>query len=229
VIYSTLFRRRADGLAPLNGVDEDTALMLQRSADEVTGATGWGAALPPHVPIATGAEVRLDFGPRWVDGWHALPETTGTVADLTTAGVAPTSVRVTTFRFSGAQEGGSPDNALGLPGDVSRDTLWVGSFDGHAAALDREARIVVRGLPPGRHRVELFASRDGTDSGRGRLTRYRVGARHADLEVANNTADLATFDDVEPDPRGEVVIRVSVSPEGAARFAYAGALRITRR
>jgi hypothetical protein len=76
--------------------------------------------------------------------------------------------------------------------------------------------------------VELFASRDGTDSGRGRLTRYRIGERHVDLEVANNTSEVATFDDVEPDGRGEIAIRVSVSPAGTARFAYAGVLRVTR-
>ncbi|HJL19937.1 MAG TPA: hypothetical protein RMH99_30010 [Sandaracinaceae bacterium LLY-WYZ-13_1] len=229
VIYGTLFRRRADGLVPLNGVDEDTAGRLQGTADEVTGASGFGAVLPPFAPVASGDAVRVDLGPRWVVGWSPLHETTGTIVDLTTAGGAASTARVTAWGFSGTQEGGSPDNGLGLPGDVSRDTLWLGSFDGHAAALDREARLVVRGLPEGRYRVELFASRTGTDGGRGRLTRYRIGPDAVDLEVANNTADVAVFDDVRPDPRGEIVVRVGVSPDGSARFAYAGALRVTRR
>jgi hypothetical protein len=228
VLYSTLFRRRADGLVPLHGVDEDTAALLQGTADETTGAAGFGAVLPPYRPLAIGAALRVDLGPRWVDGWPAVVAPVGTAFDLATVDGAPSSVRVTAWGFSGVQEGGRADNDLGVPGDVSRDTLWVGSFDGHAAALGLEARLVVRGLPPGRHRVELFASREGTDSGRGRLTRYRIGERHVDLEVANNTRDVATFDDVRPDGRGEIVIRVSVSPAGAARFAYAGFLRVTR-
>ena len=87
---------------------------------------------------------------------------------------------------------------------------------------------MVRGLPAGAYRLELFASRAGDDSGRGRLTRYRVDERFVDLEVADNRGTVARLEDVRPDARGELVVRIGVSPDGAARFAYAGVLRVVR-
>jgi len=227
VIYSTLYHRRADGLIPL-GVDEATASELQASADAVTGAEGYGAVLGTPRAIAAGSVVRVDVGPLWVDGWTPLDQLRGTVGPIATSEGLETSVIATAWGFSGVQEGGLADNTLGLPGDVSRDSLWVGTFDGHAAALGMEARVVVRGLEEGPYRIELFASRSGTDGGRGRLTRYRIGGVIRDLDVADNTSRTAVFEPVAPDERGEVVIRIAVSPEGGARFAYLGALRLTR-
>ncbi len=228
VIYSTIFRRRADGLVPLHGLDEATARLLQASADATTGFTRYGPLRGPPLPVEDGDGVRVDLGPLWVDGWSPLLATRTTAGPLGTVGGRDTTARVTAWGFTGVQEGGLSDNALGLEGDVSRDSLWIGSFDGHAAALGMEARVVVRGLPAGRYRVELFASRTGTDSGNGRLTRYRIGGRHVDLEVADNAGELARFEGVSPDERGEILIRVGVSPEGSARFAYVGALWVTR-
>lgn len=227
VIYSTIYHRRADGLIPL-GVDEATAAELQASADAVTGAEGYGAVFERPRAIAAGSVVRVDVGPLWVDGWTPLDPLRGTVGPIATTEGRATSVIATAWGFSGRQEGGLAENTLGLPGDVSRDSLWVGTFDGHAAALGMEARVVLRGLDGGPHRIELFASRSGTDEGRGRLTRYRIGSETRDLDVADNTSRMALFEAITPDARGEVVIRIGVSPAGAARFAYLGALRITR-
>ncbi len=228
VIYSTIYRRRADGLVPLGALDDATALELQQSADAVTHADGFGAVRGAPLPIASGDAVRFDLGPRWIDGWPALVAAQGTIGPSATRAGASSSVLATAWGFSGVQEGGSATNALGLPGDVSRDTLWVGTFDGHAAALGLEARVVIRGLDAGPHRIELFASRDGADGTSGRLTRYRIGDQTRDLDVADNTSRTATFASVVPDARGEVVLHVAVSPEGSARFAYLGALWITR-
>lgn len=228
VIYGTIYRTLVDGLVPLRGLDEPTAAQLQASANRVIGARARGPVFGREAPVADGAEVRVDLGPRFLDGWPALTATRGTVGPLSTVAGEATTALVTAWAFDGVQEGGRPDNALGLPGDVSQDTLWVGSFDGHAAALAREARLVVRGLPPGRYRVALFASRDGTDSGNGRLTRYTIEGETRDLDCADNADRVAVFEPVSPDARGELVIRVGVSPDGAARFAYLGAARITR-
>lgn len=229
VLYSTLFRRRADGLVPLRGLDAATAAALQRAADDVTGEEGFGVLGPsPLLPVSAGDAIAIDVGPLPASGWTALTASALTAPDVATESGAATRAHVTSWGFSGTQEGGAADNVLGWPGDVSRDTLWVGSFDGHAAALEMEARLVVRGLPDGAYRLELFASRDGDDSGRGRLTRYRVGDRFVDLEVTDNRGTVARLEDVRPDARGEIVLRVGVSPEGGARFAYAGALRVVR-
>jgi len=228
VLYSTIYHRRADGLVPLGAIDEATASLLQESADLATEAEGFGPVRGAPLPIAPGSVLQLDLGPLWVDRWTPLDQLRGTNGPVGTAAGAATSVLATTWGFSGAQEGGSAANTLGLPADVSRDSLWVGSFDGHAAALGMEARLVLRGLDAGPHRIELFASRTGDDAPNGRLTRYRIGSDARDLDVADNTSRTAVFEHVAPDARGEVVIRIAVSPEGTARFAYLGAVRITR-
>lgn len=228
VLYSTIFRRRSEGSVPLNGLDEATAARLQASADATTGAIGYGPLRGPPLAVEDGDGVRVDLGPLWVDGWPTLPSTRLTVGPIATQSGLPSTARVTAWGFTGVQEGGRADNTLGLEGDVSRDSLWVGSFDGHAAALGMEARVVIRGLPVGRYRVELFASRTGNDSGNGRLTRYRIEDSFVDLEVADNRGEVATFDGVSPDARGEILVRVGVSPAGRARFAYVGALWVTR-
>jgi hypothetical protein len=228
VIYSTIYRRRADGLVPLRGLSEGVALELQAAADATTSAMGWGVVRGTPAPVAMSDAFAFDLGPVWVDGWHALTDDRLTVAGATSESGAPSTVHATTWGFSGTQTGGVATNDVGWPDDVGSDSLWVGSFGSHAAALLLEGRLVVRGLPPGRYRVDVFASRVGDDGGRGRLTRYRIGTASADLEVADNRGALATFDDVSPDARGEVLLRVGVSPDGTARFAYLGAVRVTR-
>ena len=229
VIYATIYHSRTDGLIGLRGLDEATASRLQRSADRVSGARERGPLLGRVLTIAAGDQVRFDLGMLPVDGWSPLGVTRGTAGPAQAVSGEVTSALLTSWGFDGAQEGGRADNALAIPADVSRDTLWVGTFDGHAAALGREARVVLRGLPDGLYRVELFGSRDGDDGGRGRLTRYSIDGAARDLDVADNADRLVTFDSVAPDARGEIVIRVAVSPEGAARFAYLGFVRATRQ
>ncbi|MCA9610661.1 MAG: hypothetical protein KC619_33930, partial [Myxococcales bacterium] len=228
VIYGTIYHSLVDGLVPLRGLDEATAAQLQVSANRVLGARERGPIFGRPAPVAADEEVRVDLGPAFVDGWPALTATRGTVGPLDTVAGAPSTALVTAWAFDGTQEGGLPDNALGLPAEVSQDTLWVGSFDGHGAALLREGRLVIRGLPTGDYRLELFASRTGTDGSNGRLTRYAIEGETRDLDCADNADRTAVFEAVRPDARGEILVRVGVSPDGGARFAYLGAARITR-
>ncbi|MEM9195799.1 MAG: hypothetical protein AAGF12_41920 [Myxococcota bacterium] len=224
VLYSTIYRRAAQGLAPVR-VTEEIARVLQVAADATTGETALGPELGPFVPLPEGEVVRVDFGPDWIDGWQALPEEQATIGPLATVQGTPTHVRVTSWGFAGTQTGGADDNDLGYPPEVSRDTLWVGSFDGHAAALEVGAQVLLRGLAEGTYEIRFFASRDGTDNGRGRLARYSSGDARAELDAANNQSNVATLE-VAPDEHGQVVLDVRVSPEGEARFAYIGALEI---
>lgn len=228
VLYSTLFARRADGQVPLNGLDESTALQLQAVADEVTGATGWGARLQAPATVPIDDPIRIDLGPTSTTSWPALRRTTMTIVDLSTQSGAPTDVYATSFRFSGTEAEVGGVDTLDLPAEVGGDSLWVGTFDGHEAALEREGRVVLRGLSPGRYQVRLYARRSGNDAGLGRRTRYRIADQTRDLEVSNNESEMATFDDLQPDARGEIVVRVGVSPEGTARFADLGAMWVTR-
>jgi len=228
VFFGTIYGRRVEGL-PAMGIDESVVDELQAAADAITGAERDPPAIecPRGVPV--GDALAIDFGPDAVPGWATVDEVRETVGPLTTTGGELTDARVSVSGFIGTQTGGSAMNGLGLPGDVSADSLWVGSFDGHAVARGLSARIEVAGLLPGEYAIELFASRDGDDGGNGRLTRYAVSGRTVDLEVSDNRDRAASFDAVTADASGTIAIDVTVSPDGAARFAYAGMLRVTRR
>lgn len=227
VFFGTLYERSVMGL-PALGVDEDIALELQGHADVITGAVRRAPSVECPRVLAVGDALAIDFGPNAVSGWASVDTIRETVGPLTSIRGERTDARVRVSGFTGTQTGGSAVNTLGLPADVSADSLWVGSFDGHAAALDLTAHVEVTGLTPGAYALELFASRDGDDGGNGRLTRYALGARTLDLEVTDNQSRIARFDAVTPDARGTISIDVSVSPSGGARFAYVGMLRVTR-
>lgn len=224
VIYSTIYGRRAAGQVAL-GVSPEDAAALQRAADAITGET----RLPPSavpIPLAVGDSVRLDVGPREVEGWPAIRATGNTTGAVMSLAGAATSIAFSAAAFDGVQEGGRGDNGLGWPADVSRDSLWVGSFDGHEAALARRGTLAIRGLAEGHYEVEVFASRTGTDGAAGRLTRYRIGDQAGDLDVSDNAATTVRFDVAPLD--GQITLEVSVSPEGGARFGYLGAVVVTR-
>ncbi len=229
VFFGTIYGRRTEGL-PAIGIEASGAAELQAAADAITGSARLAPALECPRGIPVGDTLAIDLGPldAGASGWVTASEVAATVGPLTSLAGVGTDATLTTRGFTGVQTGGSAANDLGLPGAVSQDSLWVGSFDGHAAALGLSAEIELRGLVPGSYTLELFASRDGDDGGNGRLTRYGVGARALDLEVTDNRSRAVTFDGVSPDARGVITIGVGVSPAGSARFAYAGSLRVTR-
>lgn len=225
VFFGTIYDRSTVGL-PAIGVDEATALELQETADRFTRATRLAPALEcvPELPV--GDEVRVDFGPTAVAGWAVLGSINGRVGPLVSVGGAATGVTVSTSGFTGTQTGGSSVNDLGYPGGVSSDSLWVGSFDGHAAALALEGTVTLSGLSAGTYEITVFASRDGSDGGNGRVTRYAIGSESLELDVADNEGRVAVFAEVESD--GAVRMTVGVATTGASRFGYVGSLVVRR-
>ena len=224
VIYSTIYEHSALGLAPI-GVDPDVARQLQETADATTGSTRPPPALgDPVFPV--GQVVRIDVGPTAAD-WPTLLSASDATGALTTDDGEPTTAAATSATFDGVQTGGLGANDFGWPADVSADSLWVGSFDGHDAALGRSATVRFRGLPAGTYELTLFASRTGDDGGNGRLTRYRVGDQERDLDPVDNSGRTVTFE-ASPDDLGELDLSIAVSPDGAGRFGYLGALVLTR-
>lgn len=137
----------------------------------------------PLRALPIGDRVQIDFGPVPATGWATHGALEGTTGPLTSVGSVDTDVLVTSVGFLGEQTGGSFVNTLGLPPEVSSDTLWVGSFEGHDFAITLEAVVTLSGLVPGTYSLELFASRDGDDGGPGRLTRYRIDAVEMDLDA----------------------------------------------
>lgn len=182
---------------------------------------------PPRL-LPVGDRIDIDFGPTPAMGWVMHGALAGTTGPLTSAGGVATDVSVTTRAFSGEQTGGSTVNELGLPLEVCTDTLWVGDFAGHDAALLLDAQVELTNLGAGHYSVVLFASRLGDDMGAGRLTRYRIGDTSVDYDPQDNTSRLATFADVVPDPSGTLTVHVGASPSGTSRFGYVGSLTITR-
>jgi len=228
VLYSTIYGVVATGTGPLTLPSADAA-RLQASADATTGITE-----PPPALVRPGfgvdRTVEVDFGVLVTDGLNSVTNclTGGASALVDTRGdLTDVAVRITRG-FTGSNENGVPSNALGWPATVSEDVCWVGSFDSHALARLERATVTLSNLDPGRYLLVLFASREGDDNGAGRLTRYTVGGRSADLEASDNTSGVAVFDALVPDSNGDLTVDVSVSPEGSARFGYLGALTLTR-
>ncbi|MCB9617930.1 MAG: hypothetical protein H6724_00605 [Sandaracinus sp.] len=225
MFVGTVYGRSTIGL-PAIGVDDATALALQESADLVTGATRPVPSIACPRGIDVGDALRVDFGPTSVAGWPAHDTLEGSSGPLLDSTGMPTTARVRTVGFTGTQTGGVAENTLGLPAEVSTDTLWVGSFDGHEAALALEGEVVLEGSPRGLvHAHALRVAHRRRQRPRGRLVaRYALGEREVDLEVADNADRTAVFDDVVPDASGRVRVRVLVSPDGAGRFGYVGSL-----
>lgn len=224
-IYSTIYGTVTTGLSAL-GLDAADALQLQRSVDSTTGFTREPpVADPPAIDIDD--SIRLDFGPLMAAGWNFVAPTNSQAGPLATDSGAETLIRVSTTGFGGVQEGGESENDFMWPADVSRDSIWVGTGDGHEAALGLSAQVTFAGLADGRYRVEVFGSRSGDDAGLGRRVRVSVGSESADYDSADNRSEIAVLEGLEPEA-GSLQIRLGVSPDGSARYAHLGAIVLTR-
>jgi hypothetical protein len=230
VIFSTIYGCKASGLSSL-GLSSADAARLQLDADATTGVKG----VPPPGAVkkmSVGAKVKIDLGTTQTTapGWNNVLSVSGSLTDAQTSTGQPTSVDVAiTDAFSGTNGVGVAANALGWPATVSMDTLWAGSFSGHSAALAAPAQLELRDLPVGSYTLEVFASRTGKDGNMDRLGRYTVGGgTWKDLDAADNTSQKAVFANQTVDSGGKLILDVAVSPAGTARFAYLGALVLTR-
>lgn len=152
--------------------------------------------------------------------WNNLTNPNGSTSTLLDdLGVATNINLAITDGFNGSNPNGIPANDVGYPETVSQDSMWLGSFDGHADALLETAVVQISGLETnGTYDLELFASRTGDDGGNGRLTRYTINGSHQDLEVSDNTNQTITFQGLTGNP--QIELHITVSPEGTGRFAY---------
>ncbi len=219
--------RADDAGTPIDGGGVDAGRDAGSDAGRDAGSDAGSDAPAPRV-LANGDSVRIDFGTATSSGWTNHTDIASSTSPMVSEGGATVDVRVTTSGFNGVQLGGSMTNTLGYPGTASSDTFWVGSFDGHDAALTLTGVVELSGLAPGNYMVEVFASRDGDDTGIGRLTRYRLDTRTQDLEVSDNTSRSVTLSPVRPDASGRLRLEVTVSPSGTGRFGYIGTLILTR-
>jgi len=230
VIFSRIYGCKAKGLSSLTLSAADAA-RLQDSADATTGIKGVPPGPGPGAGFPVGGHVRVDFGSvkTTASGWNNISAAKGSLYDaLSSTGKATVVDVVITDSFTGGNTSGRKDNLLGWPASVSQDTLWAGSFDGHAAALKAPAALEVRDLPAGTYTVELFGSRAGKDGKLDRLTRYTLGGTHKDVDATDNQKKKAVFASVKVGTPGTLALGVAVSPVGTGRFGYLGALLIHR-
>ena len=230
VLYSTIYGVETTGVTDM-ALDATVAQALRDIANETTGIT----VLPPEFPrppLAVGQSIQIDFGsvPTAIDGWNAvLDPASGIATDVVDTENAATGVDIEVIdAFVGSNEAGLGPNTLGYPETVSLDTFWVGSFDGHDEALPLSASVRLADVDDGLYELVIYASRTGDDNGAGRLTRYTIDGQHQDLEIADNASNTVVFSDVSPDSVGNIDVEVAVSPDGSGRFAYLGALILTK-
>lgn len=234
VIYSTIYERSVAGLSSLQASPADAAV-LQSFADTTTGMTIPGGPVGNGLlPLEGGGEILIDFGADsrttavpW-NNFNAF--TTGSsLINVVDESSQPTSVDVTlTDGFSGVNTGGNSTNTLGYPTTAASDSFYTGSFDGHDAALLNRAQVTFTGLDPSlQYDLAMYSSRTGTDSGRGRLTRYTVDGEWVDFDVSSNTSTEVLFENLSTAADGTLTIDVEVSPDGTGRFAYLGSLKLT--
>ena len=230
VIFSTVYGCKAKGLPSLTLTAADAA-RLQSSADATTGQKGVPPGPGPGGGFAVGGHVRVDFGSvkTTAAGWNNITTSKGSLYDAVSSTGKTTVVDVViTDAFTGGNTNGRKDNLLGWPAAVSQDTLWAGSFSGHAAALKEPAALQIRDLPAGTYTVEAFGSRAGKDGKLDRLTRYSMAGAHKDVDATDNQKKKAVFANLKVGAAGTLTLGVAVSPAGTARFGYLGALVIHR-
>jgi len=233
VIYSTIYDRSAANRTSLLTSPANAAI-LQTFADATTGKTTPGG--PDGVELgflAPGASIQIDFGSTaslTAGNWNNLTDSINGIAVnmIDDAGTTTAVDAAITDGFVGANSVGIAGNTLGYPGTASTDNFWTGSFDGHAEALTKPGQVTLSGLDPdAEYDLTLFASRTGTDSGNGRLTRYTVDGQWQDLEVADNADTQVVFEDITPAADGSLTIDVVASVAGTSRFGYLSLLRLT--
>ena len=230
VIYSTIYGCKAKGLPSLSLKAADAA-RLQDAADATTGIKGVPPGPGPGGGFAVGGHVRVDFGSVKTSaaGWNNITTSKGTLYNAQSSTGKKTVVDVViTNGFSGGNTSGRKDNLLGWPASATQDSLWAGSFSGHAAALKAPAALELRDLPPGTYTVEAFGSRAGKDGKLDRLTRYTMAGTHRDVEATDNQKTKAVFANLKVGAAGTLALGVAVSPAGKGRFGYLGALVIHR-
>ena len=201
-------------------------MLLQQSADSTTRLTREPPNANPR-PLALGDSIRVDFGPLAAPDWNTVLPRQERVGPLVTDAGESTFVFLSKEDLRGSQEGGAAQNDFMWPAEVSQDSVWLGSFEGHEAAREITGHAIFEGLADGAYRIEIFGSRSGDDAGAGRLVRFAIGEDSLDYDTSDNESELAVFDEVRPEG-GLIDIVVAVSPLGTARFAHLGAVVLTR-
>lgn len=133
----------------------------------------------------------------------------------------------------------SPDASLPFPSSATRDNFFgedVNFTDGAAGSTvsnEPTGGFTLSGLTAGKYySFKIFASRTGvTDN---RETKYTItgnaGAQTATLNASENTTNVASILNVQPNGSGEITIQVEKGPNNTNSngFYYLGAIEMTK-
>jgi len=234
VIYATIYGRATIHRTPWPPNVND-ATTLQQEVDTFTGVTMPGGPNGEPVPddgLDPGDVVLIDCGGgTTATGWNNMTDSVaGQLSDAVNTDGDTSNVDMSVSNgFVGHNTSGIAANMVGFPGTATGDSFFTGSFNDHAEALTRPAQLTISDLEPmSTYTVRIFASRTNDDGGRLRETLYEINGASQVLDASDNVSQFATFTNVQPSMRGDVVIDVSVNTNGTTRFAYVGVVELTK-
>ena len=139
-----------------------------------------------------------------------------------------------TKAFKGINTAGLKTNTLGFPSSMTRDSFWVGDPSGNEKATKNGGQLQISGLDVNAdYKITLFATREGDDSGRKRLTDYTfdTGISTRTIDASDNIDKQLVLRGLNPDSSGIVTIDVGVKKrkneyEEGSRFGYLGGMLI---
>jgi len=127
----------------------------------------------------------------------------------------------------------SPDGSLPFPVSATRDSFF--GSDNYLGEPQPTGAFTLSGLEAGKYySFTIFASRAGlpepADNREALYTITGATTETATLDAANNTGEVATILNIQPDINGEITIEVqkSIDNTNTEGFYYIGAMEITK-
>jgi hypothetical protein len=133
----------------------------------------------------------------------------------------------------------SPDGSLPFPSSATRDNFFGEDVDftdgasGSTISNEPTGGFTLSGLEAGKYySFKIFASRTGVSDNRETL--YTVtgiaGPQTATLDAANNTANVVSISNVQPNGSGEITIQAEKGPNNTNSFGfyYIGSIEMTK-
>jgi hypothetical protein len=174
-----------------------------------------------------GKSILVDFGTSayvTTGNWNNMtaPTTLGVAIPnaILSDGSGSSDISIAVYnKFVSSGTAGKTTNTVGFNTLATRDYFYTKIGD--------SGEITLSNLnSSGTYTARIFASRTGTDSPYGRLSKYSSGAQSVTLNDADNTSRIAELTGLVPDANGRISIHVDVA--GTSRNAHISALELKR-
>jgi hypothetical protein len=133
------------------------------------------------------------------------------------------------FSLGAKTNGSTTGDGKFFKGNVSRDYLLAGSATSHADALTKPGQVTITGLTASAlYTLEMYGSAVQSGTSSEFSTNYKAGGKTVTYLPLNNSVGVANLVGVMSDSTGKIVLDVAVTPNGTAKYAVLGGLRIVR-